>query len=332
MKQIIIIFISIILFNGCGTQKDLLVPPKIFLPSWYENPPRSSSIELYALGNGRDKKSAITDALTEMVSTLSVSISSKFTAKTISQEGERSSSSAVYESEIKSEVKTIRISNYEVIESKQLGFKKYAVLIKSNRKKLFRSMKKELDQEFNVINEKLLSAQKQNAISEMLVYREAKKDLILLPNKLLIMQELDTTFSGDKYLQQFNTINTKYERMASQISFFIKSDKNSQNLKAAIAKGISAKKFKIAEGSSREYFAVTLSSSVEKANAYGFTLARSAITITVKDYKNNIIGSNKINITGQSTQGYKIAKENVALKLGKRIDNEGISKILGLDF
>ena len=144
-KQITIIFISIILLNGCGAQKDLLIPQKRDLPSWYENPPRSSSHDLYALGNGRDKKSAITDALTQMVSTLSVSVSSKFTAKTISQEGKTSSSSSVYENEIESEVKTIRISNYEVVESKQLGFKKYAVLVKSNKKKLFTSMKKELE-------------------------------------------------------------------------------------------------------------------------------------------------------------------------------------------
>ena len=331
-KQISTIFIALLFLNSCGSQKDLLVPQKRVLPSWYENSPRSSSTDLYALGNGRDKKSAITDALTQMVSTLSVSVSSKFTAKTISQEGKRSTSSAVYTNEIESEVKTIRISNYEVIESKQLGFKKYAVLVTSNNKKLFLSMKKELEQEFSVINKKLLNAQKQNAISEMLVYKKIKKELVLVPNRLLIMSELNPSFNGDKYLTQFNSINAKYEKIVSKISFFINSDKNSQNLKAPIAKGISAKKFKIARGKTREYFNITIVSSIEKANAYGFALARSAIAITVKDYQNNIIGSNKINITGQSTQGYKIAKENVAQKLGKRIDNEGISKILGLEF
>jgi len=331
-KKITLILLEILLLSGCGTQKDLLIPQKRELPHWVQNPPHSSSDTLYALGNGRDKKSAISDALTQMVSTLSVSVSSKFIAKTISQEGKRSSSSAVYENEIKSEVKTIRISNYEVVESKQLGFKRYAVLVKSNKKKLFISMKKELEQEFSVIDRKLLTAKRQNAISEMLVYKEAKKELAQLPNRLLIMSELNQNFDTTIYLKKFNDINDKYEKIVSQISFFIQSDTNSQNLKAPIAKGITAKKFTIAQRKNKDSFYVTISSSIEKANAYGFTLARSAITIIVKDYQNNIIGSNKINLTGQSTQGYKIAKENVAVKLNRVIEEKGIAKVLGLEF
>jgi len=329
-QRIILIFIGVLLVSGCGSQKDLLVPQKRELPAWYENPPRSSLTELYALGNGKDEKSAITDALTQMISTLSVSVSSKFSAKTISQEGMRSSSSAVYKNEIESEVKTIRINNYEVVESKLLGFKRYAVLVKSNKKKLFIGMKKEVQQQFSLIDKKLLSVKNQNVISQMMIYKEVKDDIALLPNKLLIMSELESTYNGDAYLDEFNVINARYKQLASTISFFIRGDRNSQNLKAPIAKGISAAKFKIAKGNTKEYFNIIIASNTEKAEAYGFTLAHSAITITVKDYRNNIIGSNKLNITGQSTQGYNIAKENVAVKLDKMIAQEGIAKVLGL--
>ena len=191
-------------------------------------------------------------------------------------------------------------------------------------------MKKELQQKFSVINKKLFNIQNKNAISQMLVYKEIKKDSALLPNKLLIMSELESTYNGSAYLDKYNAINARYEQLASTISFFIRGDRNSQNLKAPIAKGISAAKFKIAKGNTKEYFNITITSNTEKAEAYGFTLARSAITITVKDYRNTIIGSNKLNITGQSTQGYNIAKENVAVKLDQMITKEGIAKVLGL--
>ena len=61
-------------------------------------------------------------------------------------------------------------------------------------------------------------------------------------------------------------------------------------------------------------------------------MARSAISILIKESKGNTIGSNKLNITGQSNGSYDIAKENVAVKLNALIEKEGISKVIGLAF
>ena len=60
-------------------------------------------------------------------------------------------------------------------------------------------------------------------------------------------------------------------------------------------------------------------------------MARSVITITIKDNTGAIIGSNKLNITGQSSQGYGIAKENVAMKLNALIKEKGIAEVIGLE-
>ena len=138
--RLILISLSffVLIFSGCGTQKRVVVAKKKEIPSWYQHPPKSSATELYAVGHGRDRQSAITDALTQMVSTLSVSVSSKFTAKTVVREGSVNSSKSLYTDELTSEVKKIRISNYELLEAYSLGFKNYVVLVKSNKKKLLR--------------------------------------------------------------------------------------------------------------------------------------------------------------------------------------------------
>ena len=79
---------SLLFFSGCGSQKRAVVAQKKEIPAWYQHPPKSSMSELYAVGSGRDKQAAITDALTQMVSTLSVSVSSKFSAKTVVKEAQ----------------------------------------------------------------------------------------------------------------------------------------------------------------------------------------------------------------------------------------------------
>jgi len=320
----------ILFLSGCGAQKQLIVTEKKEMPSWYVNPPKSTPTQLYALGYGKDKKSAITDALAQMISTLSVSISSKFSLKTVAREGSSSSSSATYKNESQSEVKKIRIGNYEILNAQSLGFKKYAVLVTSNKKKLFESMKQEIEQEFLMITKKQKLISKQNLIKQIVFYKEVKNSLSLLPNKLLIMNELESNFDGSIYLNKLNQIDARYEKLLSTITFSIKSNYEAKNLIAPIAKGISAKKLKISNAKTKHNFLIKIKAQIEEANAYGFTLARSSIAISVQDYKGNIIGSNKFNLVGQSTQGLAIAKENVAIKLGALIQKEGIEKVIGL--
>lgn len=331
--KILIISLSFValFFSGCAAKKQMVVAEKKAAPSWVENPPLSASTELYALGFGRDKQSAVTDALSRMASTLSVFISSKASSKIVVREGGSSSSNSTYVGESQSEVKKIRIGNYQVLESTSLGFKKYAVLITSNKANLFKSMKQELDQEFEIIAKQAVDASEENAIKQLAFYKKTKDSLSSLPNKLLVMNELRSGFDSNEYLNKMNAINSIYANLRSTITFSIASDTRSSNLKAPIAKGVSAEKFKIADGSGKKHFRVYVNSKVEEADAYGLTLARSAIEITVKDYKNAVIGSNKLNIVGQSSQGFAIAKENVAIKLNELIKKEGLGKVLGLD-
>lgn len=328
---IISLAFSLFFLSGCSTQKRVVVAEKKVTPSWYEHPPKSSSSELYATGNGRDKQSAITDALTQMASTLSVFVSSKFSAKTVVREGSVNSSSSLYIDESLSEVKNIRISNYELLESQNLGFKNYIVLVKSNKKKLFLSMKKEIEQNFEMIEQEKKSVVHFNMIKQLSFYKKSKKSLKLLPNTLLVMSELNTTFDTKRYLSKAQVINAEYEELLSSITFSINSNSQAKNLIAPIAKGISNKKFKIINSSGKNHFTIMIKSDIQRAHSYGFFLARSAITITIKDSTNAVIGSNKLNIAGQSSQSFAIAKENVAIKLNALIKKKGIAEVVGLD-
>lgn len=322
----------VLVSSGCGTQKKVVVAKKKELPSWYSNPPRSTSTELFAVGSGRDRQAAITDALTQMVSTLSVSVSSKFSAKTVVREGSVNSSRGTYTDESTSEVKEIRISNYELVDSQSLGFKNFAVLVKSNKQKLFLSMKKEIEQNFKIIEQEKESVKSLNMMKQLSFYKKSRDSLSTLANTLTIMKELKSSFSGSEYLDKAQEIKATYENLRATITFSIESNSDAKNLIAPIAKGISAKKLNIAKGSGNKHFNIFIKSNITRASSYGFTLARSAIIIRIKDSRGNIIGSNKLNITGQSNGSYEIAKENVAVKLNALIKKEGISKVIGLEF
>ncbi len=324
------LLLSAVIFSGCGGQKRVVVAQKTY-PTWYENPPMSSANEMYEVGEGSSKKEAINNALSMMISTLSVSIESTYHSKTVENQGSIADYQKTVSNEIKSDVKKIRISHYDVLKAQDFGFKKYLVLVKVDKKKIFQGLKQELNQKFDLLDKRAKSVQKQNAIKQIYFYKEAKKSIANVPNTLIVMKGLQKSFDENAYLKKVVSIESHYNKLVDNISFSIKASREAKNLQAPIRDGLSMRKLQIKNTQGKMHFKITISSKIEKANAYGFTLARSAISINVKDYKGTIVGSNKLNIIGQSTQGYAIAKENVAIKLQAMIEKEGIEKVLGLE-
>jgi hypothetical protein len=330
MKILLTLLAVFLLFSGCSSDKKMVVAEKKELPSWLNNPPSSSNGFLYAVGEGQNKEEAVANALSSMVSTLSVSISSKFSAKSVVKEGYNSSNQATYTNEIQSDVKKIRISNYELVDSKNIGYKKEAVLIKSNKKELFESLVYEIEQNFSLIEQKKSTLASSNAIKKLVFYKETQESLSSLNDTLLVMNSLDKNFKGENYLSHAQRLDKEYETLLLSVSFGVESNNDASRLVSSITKALSEKKFKVSNSNNANHFRVILTSNTVKASSYGFTLARSAIDISIKDANGAVIGSNKLNITGQSTQGYPQAKENVAMKLSEMIKKEGIEKVIGL--
>lgn len=331
MKTIALISTILLLLTGCGTQKRVVVAEPKELPSWYKTPIQHSHSTLYGVGEGENSNDAIANALNSIASTLSVYISSEFNTKSIVKDGADESYRSTSINEVKSSVNKIRISSYEVIESQKIGFKKYIALVKTDKRKLFESLKDELDQKFTIINNKKTDIQNYNAIKQLNIYKEAKESIADIENTLLVMKVLQKDFDDSFYLKKLKEVNQRYEQLLSSITFSVESNDQAQNLKAPIRKGLSAKTLTLKQNSGRNHFKIYISSTGQKASSYGFNLIRSAIEITVKDYKGAVIGSNKLNITGQSTQGYAVAKENVAAKLNAMVEKEGIAKVIGLE-
>jgi len=326
-----ILMSGLLFFAGCAAQKEVEIPQKKVLPSWYTNPPQTTETTLYSIGEGEDRDEAIKNALNMMASTLSVSISSQFDSKRVVQEGLVNTHQSTVTSQTQSDVKKIRISSYELLESHALGFRNHIVLIKSQKKKLFESLKGELEQKFALADSQIASLSSQHALKQLSGYKKVKDEISDVPNTLVVMNVLNSSYSGKEYIQKIDRINSSYEKLLSSITVAIICDGESKNLEAPIREGFSSKGIRIKGESGRTHFKISVKSNTQKASSYGFTLARCAIEISVQDYKGSVVASNKLNIVGQSTQGYEVAKESVAVKLDDMIRKEGIGKITGLD-
>lgn len=323
----IIFLIAGLLLGGCS-HKPRVVAAKKELPSWYLHPPQSNSSNLYALGEGENQKAAVANALSLAASTLHVSISSNFRAKTVVKEGSISSSDATYINETQSSVEKIKISEYELLHVKRLGFKRYAALIKVNKEKLFYGLKNEIEQKLQIYKNDVKNLQKQDALKQLAYYKNMKRSFAYVTNALIVMKVLQKEFDDTKYLAWMGEVNERYEYLLGHISFWVKS--NVKSLTAPVRSALTQKKFIIKNLKSKMHYVVYINAKIQKTNAYGFSLARSEISFVTKDYKGEVLASNVIHLTGQSSQGYAIAKQNLVKKLNDLIQKEGISKVLNI--
>ena len=264
MKILVSLFITLFILSGCGSQKRVVIKQKE-LPSWYVKPTKSTTTTLFAVGEGRDKQEAIANALNNMASTLSVSLSSEFNTKSVIRDGDIQSNQTTSINEINTKVDTIRINSFEVINSQSFGFKKYLAEVKADKRKLFLGLQKEIDQKLNTIQNKNKEAQNYNAIKRLSIYKEAKFLTKDIKHTLLVMNTLNASFDDRNYINKVQDIDNKYERISSKISFKINSNNDAKNLQSSIANGLTNKKYKIKNSGGVYNFKIYISSKTSKA-------------------------------------------------------------------
>lgn len=332
VKVLTLLLLATLFLSGCGAEKKTAVTSPKPLPSWYTNPPQSDQHFLYEVAEGRDKQGAIANALNLMASTLSVTIASDYTSHTKERSGGVESYQQDIESSVKAKVKALRISNYRVLESTQQGFRRHLVLIQSDKQQLFESLKQELDAKILVLDDQKAHIGDKNVVEQLRFYKKADSDFSAIEHTLTIMNVLNSAFDSRSYIAVANRYKSSYNDLRAKITFDIEANSDGSNLVEPIKAGLSARKLLVENRRDLYHLNILINAESQTVHSMGFDLARTAISLTTRDHLGTTIGSNKINIIGQSTQGYAVAKENVAIKLKRMIDKEGVESVLGLEF
>ncbi|WP_297440773.1 LPP20 family lipoprotein [Sulfurimonas sp.] len=333
MKIMLLVLITAfsLFLTACGSDKRVVIDKHAQIPSWYLNPPKSEGSVMYALGEGKSKREAIDNALSLMASTLSVSISSTFDAKTIVKEGRVNSSEATYVNQTLSEVKKIRIVNYEILNAAKLGFKRMAVLVRADKRKVFLGLKDDLDQRFLILQNEQNSLQQEDALKKLFFYEKSLQKLADVPDILAVMKVLNQNFDQKLYLQKLHEYKNSYNTLHSKITFSLIAVPNAVMLKKPIAKGLSVEGFTLADKKDSFHYKIFINANIAKANSYGFSIARAEITLITKDNHDNVVATNLLHITGQSSQGYAIALQDLSKKFDTLVKDKGVKKVLSLN-
>jgi len=331
IRLLFLTFVVVFFFGGCSSKKRVVVEKKE-LPAWYLSPPISNEKYLYGVGEGESKEHAIANALSNMAGSLSISISSDFQSKSFVRDGTITSMQTDTVSLTNAQVHKLRISDYQLIHVDEFAFQRVLVLVKTDKKKLFDSLLKDIDQNLLDIQRKYETSTNSNILKRIIVANEAKNIVEDMKNSLVALGSLQPKFDTQKYHTKISSIESRHDELLGLVSFSVDSNKDAKSFVAVMKSALSEENYKIESFADKQnQFHLFIESGTTYAKSYGFHIARTALTITTKDNYGVTLGSTKHNLVGQSTQGFEVAKENVAMKFQKKIKKDGLDLILGME-
>jgi len=315
LLSIILLFIS-----GCMSPQ-----PKVAetYPIWFNQTPQDSSSYYYAAAEGKDKNDAITKALNQIASKISISIESKFVSNTVVNNNHYNK---VVQMDINNKVDKVHFNNYTIKNEQHLG-KVYLISLEVNRSNLSQALKNKIKSRFtNISNE--LNMQYKNSVVKLKKYTKILYSLKSLQKKLYVLSSINNKISIKKYLLELSNIKDTISKFHDSVIFHIQG--SSTKYTKVLYNAITQKGYKI----SKYHGLINLKMSISKKriNSLGYKIMKGIITLQVFDKKDSsLVGEKRLIIGGKSISSFTQADEFMLNSFRYKLEtNKVLSKLLGI--
>jgi len=325
MKIIISVLIALFLIGCTGSGQ----PEPVSYPAWFLNPPANDGSFLYGTGEGNSIDSAKASALNAIAASLSITVSSEFKKKESSQSfngNENAYHSAL--NTVKAEVKAIEFSDYKIIQNQVTG-NKALVLVEVSRFKLFNNQKEKLERLSQELKSEQANIQRHSPLKKAYLYQQNIEQTQRLTSLALLTKSINSDFDITPYFQQSADIKQTRSDAIDDAKVSITAEPEAEVFVAVLTEGLNKAGIKtVYKGANTR---IHLKNSFQTDEIYGFKIAKATLTVSTQDDSRKNIATKTINLSGKSRYDYDKAKSSAAQGLRKKIEEENIYTVLGID-
>lgn len=297
------------------------------MPTWVLSPPPDTKEAIFGIGNGYSYNDAKEAALKEITSKLMVKISSQSKTE-VSLHNDSVSRSA--NQQINTHTVETQLSNYEVLNSEQLGNEVFVQVSMSRPGfiKITSSRLKEIDDK---IKSAMQGLSRKTRLQQLVVVQEHLPSISDARTLVLLLQTVGGTQNTDEYLSSYNDIHKKSQALLQKVHFNIDSSTklqgfakhllallHNENISASISKNKKADAYIYIDGK--------INSSVMFAQY----IANIKTTIKISDKKKRTTSVREYESSGSSLSNSKDAVGSAIRSLGSAFKTNGVLASLGL--
>ena len=325
-----LIFIVIVVFlNGCTSTSPSVKAKQIKqeIPSWITTPKNSTSKYMYGVSIGVDRQSAIKSALVNMVSKLGVSIESSFQSK---QEVHNYYENNLVINNIKANVSKIKVSNYEVVKSQQIGYKEFAVMIKTDKRKFLNGLDKEIKSKEKSMKFRLNSLKEEDILRRYNVKKMLSLEVDFLKANIIVLSELDKKYDAKKYFDFIDRVKQEFIEEQKRLSFYVYGDKKSIGFVNDIKNYLTKQGFRLSSTKTITSVLVQLRTieNIEKNSYMSIAVLKVDINVYNKGKK---VGGNYMILKERYKEVISNVYKNASIHFRQDIESSDIEEVLGIN-
>jgi len=328
-KRYFLSVLSVLVFYGCSVSTSSANLKSSFqkLPDWITSPNNGDETYIYGIGIEKDRESAVNSALVDMVSKLGVKIESTFQTN---EKVQYDISRTIVTNQIKADIEKIKISNYKVVQTQRLGYSEYAVMVKSNKEELSKSLRKSLKREMKEIKLRLKSSKDKDTLSKYNEVKSILKESKSLNPMIMVVSALDKGFEDKAYFDFMQKIEDRFRYEENSLNFYVIGDKNSEVFIRKIKNYLINNKLNVVDKKRDESILIRIKTTYTINNDSVIDIAVLTLIIEVYD-KYNLIGGNSIILKERYNGSIKSAFKNAAIHLQEDIKSQGIQEVVGIN-
>jgi len=331
--QISLLILGLVLLSGCaGGTSPSPASQQSAAESAFMQAPSDSAQFFYAVGEADTQRLAKNNALGEISSRISVSISSSIDNRLSVNRGDGiESTSQNIKTRVNAVAKTIEFTGVSVEETRESD-DGLQVLVKVDRDLLYQSYVKKLERLDTKMKDEMARIKKSSVFYQLKLSFKMKKNLIQAEEYLLLLEAMSPRFEDKAYRAQYLNYEKALNKVKMKAVFSIKADKNSTSLASLIKERLSSENIKLSHSKANVKIQLSTKAELKSYKSSNSKIAKMKIVIrttTIKavDKKGVSLSNNVVKTKAASS----ISKEEAVSQTKqyqKLIDKNGILSFL----
>lgn len=239
--------------NDTSQPKPAVVTSTHTLPAWYIHSSNQDGSYIYGLGLSNSRQAALNSALNDVVSTLSVSVSSHYAQQRNSQ---RENGAESYSVDIQERVnvitKEIKLTDYEILHQEQLDDGRFVVQVRVSKQRLYKSMYEKLENTFKQLETSLSG--KSDTLEKIMIYRKYLSLLKHQMDNLAILRTLNPAFDDMTFKALYENKQKAYNKLIADKTFKLSVNDPYGAYAAYIYEGLAQDGLVLTKGDSYDYY------------------------------------------------------------------------------
>ena len=295
------------------------------MPEWVLRPPGDNVATIYGIGEGRDLESAKQNALKDIAGKLATYIKSESENRDYLINGRGDST---FKQKVNTEIKKMKLSNFEVLQSSQSGHIIYTLVALSRAQ--FVAGKND---ELNELNKQIEGVLQQVGQKNLLVQLQAYSQALALADKarplIALIQAADLEQDKRRHLADYRTYAQKEQQLLEQSKIYMKPNASMAPVVHHIKGLLQSQGLQVGNRAEADGI-LEVNGIIQEAEVFSSKSVKIELDLTLSTPTNQTLSRTKYTLTGSSVSSYETGRNNALNVLSKQLGSrEALFNLFG---